>query len=325
VESTESDQSIVSVTLTDGLDHLHVNQSVVTIGTFDGVHLGHQLLLKSAVARGQELGLPVVVVTFEPVPVSVLRPEVFPGRICSADEKRALIVTHQPDHLVTLTFDLQLAQWSPAQFMQALVTATGMTELWIGEAFALGKGRAGGVEQLTEIGRTLEYSVCALKRREDLDGVISSSRIRHAIELGDVSLANRLLGRPFTVTGEVIRGAQYGRTIGFPTANVVPPVDQVALADGIYASRAKLPGEDEYRKSMTYVGTRPTVNTGARQIETHILDYDGDLYGRIIRVQLMQRLRPDEHFPSVAEMIAQLQQDEVATRQFFAELTEAIN
>jgi riboflavin kinase / FMN adenylyltransferase len=102
-------------------------------------------------------------------------------------------------------------------------------------------------------------------------------------------------------------------------------VDQVALADGIYASRAKLPGEGRFRESMTYVGTRPTVNTGARQIETHILDYDGDLYGRIIRVQLMQRLRPDEHFPSVAEMIAQLQQDEVATRQFFAELTEAID
>jgi riboflavin kinase/FMN adenylyltransferase len=123
----------------------------------------------------------------------------------------------------------------------------------------------------------------------------------------------------------VILGAQFGRTIGFPTANVVPPPDQVALADGIYVSRASLPGEDLFRESMTYVGTRPTVNTGERQIETHILDYDGDLYGRVIRVQLMQRLRPDEHFPTVDEMIAQLKRDEAATRLFFAELIEAID
>jgi riboflavin kinase / FMN adenylyltransferase len=223
----------VTTNLTNRLEDLHLQSSLVTIGTFDGVHLGHQLLLASAVARGRELNIPVVVVTFEPIPVSVLRPEVFKGRICSADEKRALISAQAPDHLVIVQFDLQLAQWSPEQFMAAVVKATGMTELWIGEGFALGKGRAGGVEQLTEIGKELGYTVCALKRREDLDGVISSSRIRQAVELGDVSLANRLLGRPFTVTGEVIQGSQFGRTIGFPTANVVPPAEQVVLADGM--------------------------------------------------------------------------------------------
>lgn len=323
MESIESDQYIVITNVTSRLDDLQLPASVVTIGTFDGVHLGHQLLLRSAVARGRELNIPVVVVTFEPIPVSVLRPEAFKGRICSAQDKQALIVGHFPNHLITVRFDLELAQWSPEQFMEAVVAATGTKELWVGEAFALGKGRAGGVEQLTVIGQALGYTVCALKRQEDLDGVISSSRIRQAIELGDVSLANRLLGRPFTVTGEVIKGSQYGRTIGFPTANVVPPVDQVAPADGIYASRAVLPGEDFARDSVTYVGTRPTVNTGARQVETHLLDFDGDLYGRVIEVQFMQRLRPDEHFPSVEEMIAQLRRDEAATRRFFADLTEA--
>ena len=315
----------MSTVLVNGLRDVQIPASVVTIGTFDGVHVGHQYLLRRAVERGEELGLPVVVITFEPIPASVLRPDGFAGRICAAEEKRSLITEHCADVLVTMTFDLELAQWSPEQFMDAVVAATGVKELWIGEAFALGKGRAGGVEQLTEIGLAQGYAVCALERREDIDGVISSSRIRHAIQLGDVSLANRLLGRPFTVTGEVIHGAQFGRTIGFPTANVVPPPEQVALADGIYASRAHLPGEDTWRDAMTYVGNRPTVNTGARQIETNLLDFDGDLYGQVITVQLLQRLRADEHFPTVEAMVAQLRQDEIVARTFFAELTEAID
>jgi len=315
----------VSTVLVNGLRDVQLPASVVTIGTFDGVHVGHQYLLRRAVERGKELGLPVVVITFEPIPASVLRPDVFAGRICAAEEKLSLITEHCADVLVTMTFDLELAQWSPEQFMDAVVAATGVKELWIGEAFALGKGRSGGVEQLTEIGTSRGFAVCPLERREDIDGVISSSRIRHAIQLGDVSLANRLLGRPFTVTGVVIHGAQFGRTIGFPTANVVPPPEQVALADGIYASRALLPGEEIGRDAMTYVGNRPTVNTGERQIETNVLDFDGDLYGQVITVQLLQRLRADEHFPTVGAMVAQLRQDEIVARTFFAELTEAID
>jgi riboflavin kinase/FMN adenylyltransferase len=313
----------VSTTFVDGLADLRLPASLVTIGTFDGVHLGHQLLLSATAARGRELGIPVVVLTFEPIPVSVLRPEHFAGRICPPTDKRELIAAQRPEYLVTMTFDRELARLTPEEFMDAVVAATGIRELWVGEDFALGKGRAGDVEQLTGIGESRGFSVCALERREDIDGVISSSRIRHAIQLGDVSLANRLLGRPFTVTGEVIRGAQFGRTIGFPTANVVPPEGQVALADGIYASRALLPGEDFLRDALTYVGNRPTVNTGARQIETNVLDYDGDLYGQEITVQLMQRLRADELFPTVGAMVAQLRQDESNARTFFAELIEA--
>ncbi len=200
-----------------------------------------------------------------------------------------------------------------------------MKELWVGEEFALGRGRSGGTEVLAEIGSTLGYSVTAVPRSEDLDGVISSSRVRHAVQLGDVSLANRLLGRPFRVTGEVIQGAQFGRTIGFPTANVAPPVDQVPLADGIYASRAWLPGIETSFNSMTYVGTRPSVNTGARQIETNLLDFAGDLYGQEISVEMMQRLRPDAFFPSIDALVAQLKIDEVSTRSFFDDLRFAVD
>ncbi len=299
--------------------------AVVTIGTFDGVHLGHQLLVESAAARARELEAPLVVVTFEPIPASVLRPEQFLGRLCPPEDKLAMLESFAPDVLLVLEFTLDLARRTPEEFMNMLVRSTGLRELWIGEAFALGKGRSGGVEVLTEIGRNLGYSVTAVERREDIDGVISSSRIRHAVQLGDISLANRLLGRPFRIRGEVVQGAQFGRTIGYPTANVFPPQDLVPLADGIYASRVLLAGEETARLSMTYVGTRPSVNTGARQIETHVLDFSGDLYGQEIRVDVMQRLRPDAFLPSIDALVAQLGIDEVNTRAFFDELENALD
>jgi riboflavin kinase/FMN adenylyltransferase len=307
------------------LDDVAVTDALVTIGTFDGVHLGHQLLVGSAAVQARDLGVPLVVVTFEPIPASVLRPEQFIGRVCPPDEKLRRLESFQPDVLLVIEFNIDLASLTPDEFMSQLAGATSLRQLWIGEAFALGKGRSGGVERLTEIGHELGYTVTALQRREDLDGVISSSRIRHAVQLGDISLANRLLGRPFRIRGEVVQGAQFGRTIGYPTANVFPPADLVALADGIYASRVLLHGEEEPRLSMTYVGTRPSVNTGARQIETHVFDYSGDLYGQEICVDVMQRLRPDAFFPSVDALVAQLRIDEEITRAFFYELEHAVD
>lgn len=299
--------------------------AVVTIGTFDGVHLGHQALIRSAAARAREIGVALVVVTFEPIPASVLRPDQFPGRLSPPADKLSMLESYAPEVLTVLEFNLDLAGRSPQEFMAGLTQATSLQELWIGEAFALGKGRSGGVEVLTEIGRELGYTVSVMKRLEDIDGVISSSRIRHAVQLGDISLANRLLGRPFRIRGEVVRGAQFGRTIGYPTANVFPPTDLVPLADGIYASRVLLPGEESARISMTYVGTRPSVNTGARQIETHVLDFVGDLYGQQIRVDVMQRLRPDAFLPSIEALVAQLRNDELNTRAFFDELENAVD
>ena len=307
--------------LTDEL----VESAVVTIGTFDGVHLGHQALVGSAAERAHELGVALAIVTFEPIPASVLRPDQFLGRLSPQADKLGLLESYAPDLLIVLEFNLDLARRTPEEFMAELAQSTGLRELWIGEAFALGKGRSGDVDMLTEIGSDLGYTVTAMKRLEDIDGVISSSRIRHAVQLGDISLANRLLGRPFRIQGEVVRGAQFGRTIGYPTANVFPPAELVPLADGIYASRVTLEGEDTARLSMTYVGTRPSVNTGARQIETHVLDFSGDLYGQEIRVDVMQRLRPDAFLPSIEALVAQLRNDELNTRAFFDELENAVD
>jgi riboflavin kinase/FMN adenylyltransferase len=290
---------------------------VVTIGTFDGVHRGHQALVSAAVARGGELATPVTAITFEPVPAQVLRPDLFPGRICTPAAKLERLASLGVDEIVTIRFDLDLAQQSPEEFM-ASVAATGLTELWVGEAFALGKNRAGNVDRLREIGQDHGFEVIAVKRITDDDHVISSSGIRRAIVEGDVAQAMDFLGRPYRISGEVIHGAHLGRTIGFPTANVVPPADLVPLADGIYVSVATLPGETVGRQAMTYVGTRPTVNSGERLIETNIFDFDGDLYGRTISVDLIQRLRGDEAFTGLDALIAQLKADEAATREYFA-------
>jgi riboflavin kinase/FMN adenylyltransferase len=244
----------------------------------------------------------------------VLRPEGFPGRVTSVDDKFERLASLPLDEIVPVTFDRQLAQQTPEQFMAALSGTTHLRELWVGEAFALGKNRAGDVHRLTEIGRDLGFEVVAVSRLSEHGQVISSSAIRRAVTEGDVERAHRFLGRPFRISGEVIHGAHLGRTIGYPTANVAPPVDLVGLADGIYVSWTWLAGEVAARPSMTYVGTRPTVNSGYRLIETHLLDFNGDLYGQTIRVDFLTRLRADATFAGVDALIAQLQADEAATR-----------
>ena len=295
-----------------------VEPRVVTIGTFDGVHLGHRHLLASAVAHGRARALPILAVTFEPPPASVLRPDRFGGRVCTRAEKLALLEASGVDRVLVVPFTPELAGWSAERFMRHLIETTALRELWVGDDFALGRGRDGDIDRLTELGLGLGFSVVALPRLR-LDGhVVSSSAIRAAVRDGAVGIARRLLGRPFRVAGEVIHGARLGRTIGFPTANVVPPAELVPLGDGIYASWARLPGDTLPRPAMTYVGTRPTVNTGERLVETHLLDFDGDLYGQVLAVDLLERLRPDAAFDGLEAMVVQLRRDETDARAILA-------
>ncbi len=308
----------MSTTIATEFDQLDLTGSIVTIGTFDGVHRGHQMLLKQAIDRARTLGMPCVVVSFEPIPASVLRPDRFRGRICGAEEKQERLLSVGADVLLVVEFTLELAEWSAEEFMVRLLGATGMRELWVGEAFALGKGRAGDTKHLMELGVRHGFDVRAVGRLEGDGGVISSSLIREAVISGRVEVASALLGRDFNVRGEVIRGFQFGRTIGYPTANVAPPVGLAPLADGIYASTVRLPDDRRDYPSMTYVGTRPSVNSGARAIESHLLDFDADLYGQVIDVSIRHRFRPDQHFPSIDELVAQLRRDEEQTRAYFA-------
>ena len=301
-----------------GLDQLRRVPRVLTLGTFDGVHRGHQYLIDACVERARELGVPSLALTFEPIPAMVLRPGAFPGRICTAQEKLDRMGARGLDEICVIPFSRDFSERTAESFIAELVERAAPIEILVGEAFALGRGRAGDVDRLTALGREHGFRLHTMPRIHDGDEVVSSSAIRQAIIHGRPEKATDYLGRPFRVIGPVIHSSHYGRQIGFPTANVMPPSDLVPVADGIYASLATVPGESAPRWAMTYVGTRPTVNTGVRQIETHLLDFDGDLYGHTLAVDLLRRLRPDQHFPTVEGMIEQLAHDEVATRGYLA-------
>lgn len=304
----------------DGFEQAPPGPHLVTIGTFDGVHLGHRYLLDQARIRASDLLLPLLVVTFEPNPGQVVRPESFQGRLLSSAGKLDHLHRSGATSILVLPFTESLMRESPEQFMGELVSATQPVEVWVGEAFALGHRRAGDTVRLSEIGRDLGYELVALPRRE-LDGeIVSSSRIRGLVLEGAVDVAARLLGYPYRLAGSVVHGAQIGRTIGFPTANVEPPSELVPVADGIYATLATVDGVGTRLAAMTYIGTRPALNTGSRQIETHILDFDGDLYDRLLHTEFIERIRPDSDFPSVDDLVAQLRRDERDAREILTRL-----
>ncbi|MBA3528500.1 MAG: riboflavin biosynthesis protein RibF [Propionibacteriaceae bacterium] len=313
---------VTSVPLRDtschsGLDGLVEVARIVTIGAFDGVHRGHVSLLDRTVARARATGATATAVTFEPLPAQVLNPTRFIGRICPPAEKVRYIAATGVDEIVSLAFDQDFSRQTPDEFLTQLAGKTWLRELWVGEAFALGRNRSGDIPTITKIGRMLGFTVNTVARLADGDDIVSSSGIRAAILAGDAATVIRGLGRPFRVTGPVIHGAHLGRTIGYPTANVAPPPELVPLADGIYVSEATLPDRAGPRPAMTYVGTRPTVNSGARLIETHLLDFDDDLYGQILDVDIWDHLRGDATFEGLDPLIAQLKADEAQTRAYF--------
>lgn len=288
--------------------------SVITIGAFDGVHRGHQYLLKRASESARETGARVIAITFEPLPVQIFRPDAFPGRILTNLRRRKLLHEYGADVIVELPFSRELASQSAAEFTDQMMQSGPVLEIWVGDDFALGKGREGTPDRLQELladHGTVVHAIprIAWERRE-----VSSSIVRDHIMKGAAKEASILLGHRFQVAGEVVQGAQLGRQIGFPTANVAPPEGIVPLHDGIYASYATLNGESQLRPAMTYIGTRPAVNTGARMIETHLLDFEGDLYGSQLTTSFVTHLRPDSDFPSVDALIEQLGRDEGATR-----------
>ena len=293
--------------------------SVVTIGNYDGVHLGQRANLERLVERGRDLGLPAVVVSFDPHPLQLLAPETAPLAIVTGRRKEALLAGTGVDLLASFTFNAELAAMSAEAFVrEVLVGKLGAREVLVGRRFAFGKGREGNLELLARIGNEIGFVVEGVSELELEGAPISSTRVRQAVAEGRVELAGRLLGRPYSLSGEIVSGDRMGKRLGWPTINLVPDGELLPL-EGVYATRVFFPSFPAAFDSVTNIGTRPTVyESHQKVIESHILDFRSDVYGETIELAFHKRLRDEMLFPSVMALSAQIRRDVDLTREYFS-------
>ena len=266
--------------------HQRVSHPVLTIGNFDGQHLGHSAMLRDVVRRAREAGGTPVVLTFDPHPVKVLAPHVNLRFLTTAEEKLACFRDAGIAEVLFLEFTTAFAALTPDQFMQLVLRdGIGVKELFVGEHFAFGKGRAGRIADLVRFGREAGFRVHPVQPLRVDGEIVSSTRVRHLIKSGDVRGASRCLGRYYALEGGVVSGEQRGRTLGWPTANLTLPADRVIPADGVYATRT-LWGDRSF-ESVSYIGTRPTFGAGERLLEVSLLDARENLYRQAIRVEFV--------------------------------------
>jgi riboflavin kinase/FMN adenylyltransferase len=282
---------------------------VVALGNFDGVHLGHRAVLRRAVEEGQRRGARVVATTFDPHPRAVLRPRVQPKLLTTLELRREVLLRYGADEVRVIRFDEELSRKSPEGFVEdVLVGEIGAEAVVVGENFRFGYRAAGGVE---ELGRLMSsfggeaYTVAV--RSEAGKGDISSTRIRELIARGEVGEAAALLGRPYVLRGEVVVGDRRGRSIGFPTANVLPPAAVVVPARGVYAGFVGV--GKVVHPACTNVGVAPTFGRGESRIEAYLIGFAGDLYGCVVDVSFVRRIRPEKSFSGVAELTEQIARD----------------
>jgi riboflavin kinase/FMN adenylyltransferase len=297
--------------------------SAVTIGAYDGVHLGHQAVLRELRRRAEASGLSTALVTFDRHPATVVRPESAPKLLTDLEQKlEVLAATGDVDTVVVVTFDLVRSQEEPEEFVtEVLVDGLGARVVVVGADFHFGRRRRGNVELLRTLGAGLGFEVVGLGLVEvpGVAGVVSSTAIREAVRLGDVATAARLLGRPFERRGVVTAGDRRGRELGYPTANVRTDPDVILPGEAVYAGWYERPNGEVHPAAIS-VGRRPTFGDGtpAPILEAYLLDFDGDLYGEAARVRFVSRLRDDERFPSVGELVAQMARDVDAARMVLA-------
>ncbi len=287
--------------------------SVVCIGAFDGLHLGHRALVRHAVARARLLGVPAVALSFEPLPREFFAPAAPPPRLSLPRAKFSGLCALGADAVGLLRFDAAMAAMSPEAFVDAvLVRRLGAREVHVGPGFRYGHRRAGDLETLRRLGADAGFAADEIAPVE-VDGErVSSTRIRAALAAGDFAGAARLLGAPYAIGGRVVRGRQLGRTLGYPTANLRFGGKVPALR-GIYATRVHGVGDAPWPAVASF-GTRPTVGGIEPLLEAHLFDFDGDLYGRRIEVEFVARLRDEETFPDLPTLVAQMDRDAVMAR-----------
>jgi len=288
--------------------------SVVCIGAFDGLHLGHRALIDRAMARARDCGLPAVALSFEPLPREFFAKDARPPRLMLPRAKLDGLRGLGCDGVGLLRFDAKLASMQAEDFVRAvLVERLAAREVWVGPDFRFGKGRAGDIDLLQALGGQYGFAAHSIAPIHCRDGErVSSTRIRSALVEGDFAHAAKLLGRPYAIGGHVVHGRQLGRTLGFPTANLRFGNCTPALR-GIYATWVHGVAAHPW-PSVSSFGTRPTVDGVEPLLEAHLFDFDGDLYGRRIEVEFVARLRDEEKFADLPSLVAQMRRDDAQAR-----------
>jgi riboflavin kinase/FMN adenylyltransferase len=283
--------------------------TTVTVGTFDGVHPGHRAVLAEIETRARSAGRKSLLVTFEPHPLEVVNPGAAPPLLTSGPERREVLAQTELDYVVFLRFDRELAALSPEAFVRdVLMRRFNMRELVIGYDHGFGRGRSGDVETLRRLGKEDGFAVDVVAPVEIGGHPVSSTQIRRAVTGGDLASAARLLGRPYSVSGRVVKGAGRGRTIGTPTINLAEvPGTKLFPPDGVYAVWVETPA-GRYG-GMLNQGPRPTFGEGSRTVEAHLFGFAGDLYGSWVRVEWVERLRDTRKYASAEQLITQLATD----------------
>jgi riboflavin kinase/FMN adenylyltransferase len=291
--------------------------TVLTLGVFDGLHLGHQLIISRVVERARALGAVPTVVTFDPHPRAVLHPESAPPLLQTFDQKVEAFGLLGVEQTIVVRFTREFAEVRAREFLRDVVwERLHAKEVYLGRGFAFGRGREGDIEMLRRVSRELGFTADEVPEVRLRGQRISSSHIRELLSAGRVNLARRMLGRPYGVEGRVVRGAERGRRIGFPTANLQPH-NRVIPRGGVYVTATLIEGT--WRRSVTNVGTRPTFEKEAEpSIETFVMDWSGDLYGDVVRVRFLYRLRDERRFASVEELKQQINTDAARAQKYFA-------
>jgi riboflavin kinase/FMN adenylyltransferase len=289
---------------------------VSTIGNFDGMHRGHQAILARVLERARATKLPGILITFDPHPLKILAPERAPKMIATRHQQLAWIEAAGIECVLILPFTPHLARVTAERFVREhLARRLEVREVYVGANFNFGRGRGGNADLLIKLCADLGIKADKVPEVRYLGSPVSSSRIRRAIQSGEVELARELLGRPYSIEGRVVRGAGRGTGLGFPTANLTPE-NELIPSDGVYVTEAV--SGDRPRASVTNVGSRPTFGEGAFTIETHLLDGDGDLYDQDLEIRFLARLRQELKFESPQALVEQVGRDVERAREYFS-------
>ncbi|HEY2847419.1 MAG TPA: bifunctional riboflavin kinase/FAD synthetase [Pyrinomonadaceae bacterium] len=290
--------------------------TVLTLGVFDGLHLGHQAIMTKVVESAAAAGAVATAITFDPHPRVVLHPESAPPLLQTLDQRLANMEVIGIEQAIVVKFTREFAAQPAEEFLRNVVKdRLHAKEVYLGKGFAFGKGRGGNIELLRKMSAELGFVADEVEEVQVHGQRVSSSKIRQLLAEGRVNLARRMLGRPYGVEGVVIRGDRRGHTIGFPTANLKPN-NRVVPKFGVYATASLIDGK--WRRGVTNIGVRPTFGDELEEsIETHLFDFDGELYGDALRVRFLHRIRDERKFNGVDELVAQIGRDSDRARNYF--------